>query len=299
MNIHSLGQLTDMHLIGKDTQHITRHTPIGDYVVVHTPSNPEYFWGNYVLFSQAFLLEDTSQFDNAMTRCRTIFTRELTPLYRANTTLSAPEHVAFAWDNDVTTPIDAMVLQKMQDDACFDTIQVLTRRGDTKLPDDIGYDFRKIDITNHDTPDSEWQQLISTKIAESGSRFNPEEMRGYIRVKYAFYRQLIEQGKGYWFGAFKNEKLVASFGIFIVTCGEHETIARFQSVDTHPDYRRQGICRNLIRYAMNTFADSTTFCIITDAGSDAERVYRSVGFAPTEVLHGYCDYDRKRWDAEA
>lgn len=277
MNINSNGQLTDMHLVGADTQCVACRTDEGDYTLVFTPSNPLYYSGNYIVFSQAFL-PCGKRLEANVARCREIFLAEFTARYRSNSaTLS---HIMFTWDvpehggnllEDATTSM-------MCADERFEVEQVLSRQGYADFPVDIGYTFREIDSTK----DCEWEQLVQFKIGIS----NCKEAEHYQRPRYAFYRALVSEGKGKWFGAYDGKQLVASFGIFTVT-HDGSTIARFQEVDTLSNYRRQGICRNLIRYAIRQFDEQTSFCIITDAGSDAERVYRKVGFEPTERLYFY------------
>ena len=58
-------------------------------------------------------------------------------------------------------------------------------------------------------------------------------------------RSLVEQGRGQWFGAFLDGRLVASLGLFVASAG----LARFQEVKTHPDFRGRGLCGTLVHHA--------------------------------------------------
>lgn len=58
------------------------------------------------------------------------------------------------------------------------------------------------------------------------------------------YRSMAEAKKGHWFGAFLNGKLIGDLGVFF-----EEHVGRYQSVGTHPDFRRKGVCGNLIYQA--------------------------------------------------
>ena len=48
MNIQSLGYRTDLFFPRFDGEVTDR----GDYIVIRTPSNPTYHWGNFLLFNQ-------------------------------------------------------------------------------------------------------------------------------------------------------------------------------------------------------------------------------------------------------
>jgi predicted GNAT family acetyltransferase len=95
----------------------------------------------------------------------------------------------------------------------------------------------------------------------------------------ARYRRMSEAGLGHWFGAFLGRTLLADAGLFHF--GE---LARFQSVGTHPDFRRQGIAAALIyQMAQAGLERSPTLVIVADPTMGADRVYRSVGFAGHEI----------------
>ena len=57
MNIQSLGYRTDLVYPRFDGEVIDR----GDYVVIRTPSNPTFPWGNFLLFAQPPVAGDLDQ----------------------------------------------------------------------------------------------------------------------------------------------------------------------------------------------------------------------------------------------
>ena len=57
--------------------------------------------------------------------------------------------------------------------------------------------------------------------------------RDFLPRKAAANRALVDAGHGHWWGAFVDDRLVASLGIFRAGDG----LARFQNVKTHPDFR--------------------------------------------------------------
>jgi predicted GNAT family acetyltransferase len=84
---------------------------------------------------------------------------------------------------------------------------------------------------------------------------------------------------------------VADLGIF-----HRDGIGRFQSVETHPDFRRQGIAGRLVYEAADRALAETaleSLILVAEAESAPERLYRSVGFEPLEMQVGL-----ERWDPD-
>ena len=72
-------------------------------------------------------------------------------------------------------------------------------------------------------------------------------------------------------------------GIDVATCGMFRSgsIGRLQEVITPPRYRRQGFASDLVATVSSRWigrSDVETIGLICDAGSDAERIYRRIGF---------------------
>ena len=91
-------------------------------------------------------------------------------------------------------------------------------------------------------------------------------------------------GYGDWYGAFIGPQLVADLGLY-----HYEGVGRFQSVETHPDYRRQGIAGTMIveasQQAMAKYG-LHTLVIAADQDSDPARLYSSLGFDLAEKQVG-------------
>jgi GNAT superfamily N-acetyltransferase len=93
---------------------------------------------------------------------------------------------------------------------------------------------------------------------------------------------MIAAGLGQWFGAYVEGRLAANLGLFI-----SGTLARYQSVDTLPEYRRQGLASSLVYEAGQqalTALGVRDLVIIADDDYFAKDVYASVGFTTTERL---------------
>jgi GNAT superfamily N-acetyltransferase len=91
-------------------------------------------------------------------------------------------------------------------------------------------------------------------------------------------RRVCERGQGAWFAAFKDQEACSSLGIFAASPG----LARFQSVDTHPAHRRQGLASSLL-YCASEWArrelGAKTLVIAADPNYFAIDIYRSLGFS--------------------
>lgn len=100
-----------------------------------------------------------------------------------------------------------------------------------------------------------------------------------MRQQLSVLREMTDAGLGKRYGAFVEGRLVADLGIY-----RSGSLGRFNDVSTHRDFRRQGICSTLVHRASKTaFAEGVSrLVLVADQGSQAERIYRSLGFEMTE-----------------
>ena len=108
----------------------------------------------------------------------------------------------------------------------------------------------------------------------------------------ARYRKMAQAGLGAWFGAFLENQLVADLGLFF-----EAGVGRFQQVETHPDFRRRGICGTLV-YHSSRFGfekmEARTLVMVADEHYHAARIYESVGFRPKERQVGLDWWDKTK-----
>ena len=111
------------------------------------------------------------------------------------------------------------------------------------------------------------------------------EMPGY-RIhrehQMARYGAMQQAGLGHWFGVFaqtdSGAKLVADCGLFR---DSQASLARFQHVETHPLWRRRGLCTALIHTACRFGYEQMgvpTLVMLADPADVAIGIYESVGF---------------------
>jgi ribosomal protein S18 acetylase RimI-like enzyme len=110
----------------------------------------------------------------------------------------------------------------------------------------------------------------------------PTAYQEFVVAKVATTRALVEAGHGAWFGAFEGGRLSSTMGLFRAGRG----LARFQNVETVPEARGRGLAGTLVHHASTyglTELGADTLVMVADPDYLAIRIYRSVGFAETEV----------------
>jgi predicted GNAT family acetyltransferase len=254
MDVHSLGYRTDLALLQLGGSEVEDR---GTHLVVRTPSNPTFHWGNFLLLagppepgSAAYWVET--------------FEREL------------PEslHRTFGVDGTTGSVADLEGFAELGYET--DASSVMTARAVHEPP--------------HPNPaatvrplasDDDWEQQVLLAVAGEPEHYSVE----FATRRAAAHRYNVEAGHGQWFGAFLDGGLAASLGIFTASPG----LARFQEVKTHPDARGQGLAGTLVHGASRHALDemgAETLVMVADPDYLAIRIYRSVGFDDTETQLG-------------
>jgi ribosomal protein S18 acetylase RimI-like enzyme len=257
MIIKSLGYRTDLFFPQFDGHLINR----GDHLVVLTPSNPTYHWGNFLLFAQP---PGQGDFE----RWKTIFEREFR-------TQPDTHHMAFGWDT-ITGEIGE-VEPFIKNGFNLNRSVVLSTQhvhSPPKLNQQV--------VIRPIAQDWEWDQALDNQIACRETMFSLAGYTIFKQQQMVRYRNMVSAGWGQWFGAFLDNRLVADLGLFC-----RDGIGRYQSVGTHPDFRRRGICGTLVYQAANygfEHLGAQTLVMIAAENYHAAKIYESVGFTPTEHL---------------
>lgn len=258
MLIHSLGRRTDLIFARFSGSVIDK----GSYTLIQTPSNPGFYWGNYIIFDQA-------PQKGSLKEWTTVFDKEFSYL-------SEPHHYAFTWDTGKDDKGEHQEFLNAGFD--FDSATVLIA---TKLsaPPHINDRLRVRKISSN----QDWHDVIRLQTLCADPKFMNDHFEQFKGRQMASYRRMSEAGQGSWFGAFLEGQLVGDLGIFY-----EDQIGRYQNVETHPDYRRQGICGTLVyQTGLVAFKEFSVNHLVMEADIDyhAARIYESVGFRRTEVNH--------------
>lgn len=257
MQLRSLGFRTDLIFPTFDGRILDR----GDYLVVQTPSNPTFYWGNFLVFQEPPVASDP-------VRWRRLFADEIgVPLQVS--------HEAFGWDS----PEGSVGFVEPFLEAGFSLVRGRVLRSSNLRPPALAATthVRRLET------ESEWNMALDLQVLCRDAGHDEAGYRTYRIHQIERYRAMVAAGWGHWYGAFQEGRLVADLGIFHL-----DGLGRFQSVETHPDFRRRGIAGTLV-YEAGTMAlaeDLSDLVIVADAGSPAEGLYGSVGFEPVEFQMG-------------
>jgi ribosomal protein S18 acetylase RimI-like enzyme len=253
VDVTSLGFRTDLALLqlGGTTVEDRR-----DHLVVRSPHNPTFWWGNFLLLSQ---VPAPGDIDGWLNRFAAEF--------------PDAKHLALGFDGGSGRIEDlaAFTERGLQCDAS--TVMSASAVHEPPRPNrDATY--RQL------TSDDDWAQSVELNLAANDER-EEETHREFVTLKTATNRALTDAGHGGWFGAFVDGALVSQMGLFAASPG----LARFQSVETHPDARGGGLAGTLVhhvsQYGLGELG-ATTLVMVADPDYSAIRLYRSVGFTDGE-----------------
>ncbi|MEM8658427.1 MAG: GNAT family N-acetyltransferase [Pseudomonadota bacterium] len=228
-----------------------------DRVILRTPSEPDYWYGNMVIFRGADVRPDLQ-----------------IAQFRADFPDAA--HVTLGWDvPHMTHGTGHSILASLG--FGIDATDVLTRKGPgLNAPTPPGITLRPI------ADEADWDRVLRLQIDTGVEAGYPRLQHiGFVKRRFANLRKKTAQGRGQWFGAFDGALLVGDLGIFV-----QDGLARYQSVETRDSHRRRGICAALVAKAANWALESapdTTLVIVAVQDGAAGRIYRRCGFRPTET----------------
>jgi ribosomal protein S18 acetylase RimI-like enzyme len=255
MKVKSLGYRTDLIFPAFDGEILDR----GSYLAVRTPSNPTFYWGNFLLFEHPPAEGD---FD----RWRDLFAREIgVP--------PGTKHMAFGWDT--VGGEQGFAAPFLADGFSLDQSTVLTA-GRLVPPAHPAPDL----VVRPLRSDDDWAQAVENQVVTREGEHAECDYRIFRERAMARYRKMAERGSGDWFGGFLGGKLAADLGIF-----HSGRVGRYQSVQTLPDFRRRGFAGTLVyeasTYAMDRYG-LDTLVIVAETDSAAGRLYQSLGFELAE-----------------
>jgi hypothetical protein len=217
MDIRSLGFRTDLRLLEMTGSQIEDR---GTHLVIRTPDNPTYFWGNFLLLKR-----------------RPFPGGEREVIGAFHTEFPEAEHVAIGIDGteDQTAEVQAFADAGMEVNS-----GVVLTAGALVEPRPVADDVVVRALSSED----DWEQrarLSQQLYPQTGD----EEFMTFARRRNAQELALVARGVGQRFGAFVDGVLVSTAAIFVT----HAGIARYQTVETHHDHRRQGLAAAVVHAA--------------------------------------------------
>ena len=256
MEIRSLGLRTHVGLLQLGGSVVEDRD---DHLVVRTPDNPTYWWGNFVVLGSVPEPSTTSRW-----------------LGRFAEAFPGARHVALALDT-ATGRVEQLAGFAAAG-LTVETSTVMTARSVAPPPRP-----QRVATYRAFEGEDDWGQWVELRVACRDEQHSEADIREYSLRQGGAYRRLAENGHGQWFGAFEGGRLLSSMGLFRAS----EGLARFQSVETHPEARRRGLAGTLVHH-VSRFGfgelEAHTLVMVADPTHPAIRLYRSLGFADGESV---------------
>lgn len=235
-----------------------------DCLVVRTPANPTYYWGNCLVVQQppadGELAHWLARFDDEIVRHQ-----------------PGSQHVAIGidaeWRSETWPAWQAagfeVIVNHMLRLQPGDLQPARVPRGDVQL--------RELDLAR------EAEALIEVEMTDDGG-FEPEGYRTYRRRSHARHAAMQAAGALTWFGLWCDGTLAATCGLM-----RDGVQGRFQHVVTHAAFRRRGLCSALVhavsRHALDRWGCQGVY-MAADPDDVAIGIYRSVGFRDLSTATG-------------
>jgi GNAT superfamily N-acetyltransferase len=233
-----------------------------DHLVLASPHNPGFHWGNLVLVT------DSQRTDDAMAWVE-----------RFDEPFPDAEHVSIGLPRaPAAGRYEALGL------AVEPELVLLSRAAPPPRPCPQGGMVRPL------AHDADWAQAVALDVALAG-RDAPGEgsrERRYFERQWRTRRGLAARREATFPGVFTADGQLASV-LGIVLCGPLDgarQVARYQHVVTAPDHRGRGCASHLLHVAGRWAADrgADAWEIHVDPGSSAHRLYDHLGFRELAVL---------------
>lgn len=272
MRVHSLGIQSDLIFHRRNGEILDREA----FLLVRTPAQPAYFWGNYLIYPEAPTIEQLPAWEEA-------FHREF-----SGQPLST--HRSFTWDaKGMENPLAPRDIEAFAERGYEYDVSVVLAAEHVNGPrhPNVAVEYRPL-IRQDD-----WEQMLDLQLECREEEFAAEPYREFLSQRVGAWRRLVDAGSGVWFGAFDSGQLVADAGLFW-----EGTLGRFQNVETRWSHRRRGICGTLVhQLSQYGLGPVGLIRLVMQADEDyhAARIYESLGFQRAERIGGLCAYDRNQW----
>lgn len=255
MQARSLGLSTDLQLLALRGTVADR----GDYLVVTTPDDPGYYYGNLLVLRAAPQVGEVAY-----------WTRKFTEELGANPLI---KHVTFRWDG-IAGDVGARAELEAASFA-IDVSDVMTAATRDITPALSTFPIRAL------TPE---EVIASADLAWANGDRHDDAYRQFLDRRAAWKSSLVEKGSATFYGAFDGEALVGTLGL--ASLGD---VDRFQDVEVAASHRKRGIASALLAAAA-AGARADTLVIVADADGPAARVYARAGFTAIERVGAACRY---------
>lgn len=238
----------------------------GDCFVLRTPSNPDFWWGNFVLHRNA---PDDRSFADGEGSWIEHFAR----------TFPAAKVELVAWD--CPDGARGMIEPALAKGFAVDEGVVLSATEVVRPP--RHNDAVVVEALRSES-DRDWMEAGDALARAFAPRRSGSlsALHSFVERQLVRYRAMQRQGLGQWFAARLDGRVAGALGM--VRVGE---VGRFQLVGTDPAFARQGVCSTMVHHVARWGLEDAklgTLVMAADETYHAARIYQSVGFKRTESL---------------
>lgn len=231
------------------------------YIVVRTPHNPSFYWGNFLLWPSPPTEDEPAEWSAA-------FKEEF------------PEANHMTFGVDVTSIPEQHIFPPTL--GLEPDLGVVLTAERPPLPGDLGEATTIRPLRSHE----DWAgELLLQSALDADQEALATGHHEYLERRTDEAKRMVERRCAEYFGAFTDGILCSVVGIASDGLG----VARYQNVGTLPAYRRRGFASALLSRA-GSFAvgewGARLLVIVADRDSPATGLYRSVGFDPVEEQWG-------------
>lgn len=222
----------------------------GDHMVVRTPTNPTYYGGNQLVLAKPPAPADIDRWER-------IFDERV----------GAPGHRNFEWEGEIDPQTRAALVERgysVETCACM-----ATARPALDLPVDETLRVERIRGT------AGWEAVLGFWL-----ELWPALGFTYLARKAADHAARGDPG-GWWVARDGGGRVIGGLGVYF-----GDGLGRFQNVETHPRYRRMGVCRTLMTHALRDAVarpDVDRLVIAADVDEFPRHLYARFGFEPVHL----------------
>ena len=227
------------------------------YIVIQTPERLNYFWGNYILMKEPPSKGDFKNWVN-------VFDSEIGKR-------SEKGYCAITFDLGVNETFD--VSEFLEHGFRVEVDKILTTN---KVVEPIKLNSELI-IKEYDLS-NDIDSYVEVHFDENWAYGSEDEQKQFLKEQALEFSSLVDKNVAKRFSGYLDGKLVTDLGIYW-----NDNVIRFNSISTHPLYRRLGACSTLVYKVSKDLLNqnpSKTLVMQADEDYHAALIYESIGFVP-------------------
>lgn len=240
------------------------------YTAIKTPAHPDYFWGNYLIFPQAPQKEDRQLWLNA-------YENEFGPPEKQG-------FIALTWDSPQKGTVQPFLDWGFE----LQRSDILCARPETLNKGRFNSELTIRPLISK----TDWQAYQHVHFDPDWPYGSAEQQKQFLDRSCSELYDMVQTGIGMRFGAFFGTECVGELGVYW-----QGNVGRFNTVGTHPKFRRRGVCSTLVYSVSQQMFQRglETLVIEADQEEAAGRIYRSLGYQLSEQHYGLQWHDSKRF----